>query len=425
MNVLIIGSGGREHAIAWKIAQSDKVNKIFCAPGNAGMSQIAENVDIGVNQIDDLISFAQNNSVDLTIVGPEDPLVNGIVDQFSAAGLKIFGPKKIAAQLEGSKTFSKNLMRDYNIPTAGYEVFTSFEKARKYLVDKNTYPIVLKASGLAAGKGVLICQSEQEAIIGLDDILQKRIFGNAGDEVVIEEFLTGEEISVFVLSDGKDYRLLTTSQDHKKAENGDLGKNTGGMGAYAPAPIASADLLAIVERDIIIPSLEAIKDRATAYTGLLYIGLIITRSGPKVLEYNCRFGDPETEVVLPLLKSDLLPILLSCTNGTLGKQDLVVYDGFAVDVVMASGGYPDAYDKGIEITGLNSLPDDILVFHAGTKYEHEKLVTSGGRVLNVVAQGDNFIDTQSYLYDNIKKIHFDKMHWRTDIGFRAVAHLKS
>ena len=299
MNVLIVGSGGREHAIAWKIAQSDQINKIFCAPGNAGMSQIAENIDIGVNQIDELISFAPNNSVDLTIVGPEDPLVNGIVDQFSAAGLKIFGPKKIAAQLEGSKTFSKNLMRDYNIPTAEYEVFTSFEKARKYLVDKNTYPIVLKASGLAAGKGVLICQNEQEAMNGLDDILQKRVFGNAGNEVVIEEFLSGEEISVFVLSDGKDYRLLTTSQDHKKAEDGDLGKNTGGMGAYAPAPIASADLLALVERDIIVPSLEAIKDRATAYTGLLYIGLIITESGPKVLEYNCRFGDPETEVVLP------------------------------------------------------------------------------------------------------------------------------
>jgi phosphoribosylamine--glycine ligase len=425
MNVLIIGSGGREHALAWKIAQSDLVTNVYCAPGNAGTSQIANNVDISVNQIDDLVSFAQKNNIELTVVGPEDPLVNGIVDEFLAAGLKIFGPQSAAAQLEGSKTFSKNMMRDYGIPTAEYEVFTSFDTAKAYLIDKNTYPIVLKASGLAAGKGVLICQNEKEAVAGLHDLLKKRIFGTAGDEVVIEEFLTGDEISVFVLSDGTDYRLLTTSQDHKKALDGDLGKNTGGMGAYAPAPMANPNLIQQIEKDIIVPSLLAIKETACAYTGLLYVGLIITEKGPKVLEYNCRFGDPETEVVLPLLKSDLLPLLYACTNETLSQQELTVHNGFAVDVVMASGGYPDAYEKGKEITGLNSLPADILVFHAGTKTAGNKLVTSGGRVLNVVAMGADFSSTQSYLYEQIKKIHFDGMHWRKDIGFRAFAHLGS
>ena len=425
MNILIIGGGGREHAIAWKISQSRNVNKIFCAPGNPGMARIAENIDIDVNNLDGLLSFAQKNKIDLTVVGPEDPLVNGIVDMFTNAGLKIFGPKKRAAQLEGSKSFAKNLMKEYNIPTADYGVFTSLEEARQYLVSKNTYPVVLKASGLAAGKGVLICEDEQVAFSGLNDLMQAKIFGNAGDEVVIEEFMTGEEISVFVLSDGQDYCLLSTSQDHKKAEDGDKGKNTGGMGAYAPAPAATPELMKLVENTIIIPSLRAIKEKTTAYTGVLYVGLILTDSGPKVLEYNCRFGDPETEVVLPLLKSDLLPLLLACCEGNLSRQEVQINDGYAIDIVMASGGYPDTYERGKEIKGLNLLPDDILIFHAGTKTEAGKLVTNGGRVLNVVTRGDDFETIQSYLYKNISKIHFDKMHWRKDIGFRAIAHLKS
>jgi phosphoribosylamine--glycine ligase len=389
------------------------------------MTQIAENIDIDVNNLDGLLSFAQKNKIDLTIVGPEDPLVNGIVDMFSSAGLKIFGPKQSAAQLEGSKSFAKNLMKEYNIPTADYGIFTSLAEAKQYLVSKNTYPVVLKASGLAAGKGVLICENERVALDGLNDLMQAKIFGSAGDEVVIEEFLTGEEISVFVLSDGQDYRLLSTSQDHKKAEDGDKGKNTGGMGAYAPAPAATQELMKQVENTIIIPSLRAVKEKTTAYTGVLYIGLILTDSGPKVLEYNCRFGDPETEVVLPLLKSDLLPLLLACCEGNLSRQYVQINDGYAIDVVMASGGYPGTYEKGKEIQGLNSLPDDVLVFHAGTKTEAGNLVTNGGRVLNVVTRGDDFETTQSYLYKNIKKIHFDKMHWRRDIGFRAIAHLKS
>ncbi len=424
MNVLIIGSGGREHAIAWKISKSPQADKIYCAPGNAGIAEVAENVNISANNFDELLAFAQEYKIDLTIVGPEDPLVNGIVDKFSHAGLMAFGPVQEAAQIEGSKSFSKNLMKEYEIPTAEYEIFTSFNKAKKYLLDKNTYPIVLKANGLAAGKGVLICEDQEAALSGLSDLMEEKLFGAAGDEVVIEEFLTGEEISVFVLSDGKDYRLLTTSQDHKKAQDGDNGKNTGGMGAYAPAPAATSELMQMVEKTIVVPSLNAIKSKTTAYTGLLYIGLILTQSGPKVLEYNCRFGDPETEIVLPLLQSDLLPLLKACCDGTLAQHEVKVHNGYAIDVVMASGGYPDAYEKGKEITGLDQLPHDILVFHAGTKSENDKLVTNGGRVLNIVARGDDFEQTQSYLYQNIKKIHFDKMHWRKDIGFKALNHLR-
>lgn len=423
MKILIIGSGGREHALAWKIAQSSLVKKIFCAPGNAGMAEIAENVPLPVSDHKGLLDFALENRIDLTVVGPEDPLVEGIVDLFADAGLKIFGPRQAAARLEGSKSFSKNLMKKHGIPTAGYEVFSSLENAQRYIQNYEKYPVVLKASGLAAGKGVLICHSREEALAGLNLLMGDKLFGSAGDEVVVEEFLSGEEISVFVLSDGKEYRLLTTSQDHKKALDGDAGKNTGGMGAYAPAPVATAELLASVEENIVRPSLDAIARESVPYTGLLYIGLILTGNGPKVLEYNCRFGDPETEVVLPLLKSDLVPVLLACATGELHKYNIEVYPHYAIDVVLASGGYPDDYEKGKEISGLDALSDDVIVFHAGTRLDNGRLVTSGGRVLNIVTTGKDFAVTRDYLYNQIKKINFDKMHFRNDIGFRALAHL--
>jgi len=425
MKILIIGSGGREHVLVWKIAQSSVVEKVYCAPGNAGTAENAENVPIGVDEFEKLLDFARANEIDLTVIGPEDPLVNGIVDLFTDAGLKVFGPKKIAAQLEGSKSFAKRLMAEYDIPTATYSCFTSIPEAKQYLQDLNVYPVVLKASGLAAGKGVLICQNEQEAYSGLDDLLKNKVFGTAGDEVIIEEFLTGEEVSVFVLCDGKNYRILTSSQDHKRAFDGDEGKNTGGMGAYAPAPAATNELMDKVEKNIIQPSLQAIAEKATPYTGILYIGLMIAESGPKVLEYNCRFGDPETEVVLPLLKSDLVPLMIACTEGNLEKYEVEVCPGYAIDVVLASGGYPDSYNKGIEISGITDIPEDILVFHAGTKIDNGKLVTSGGRVLNVIAMGSDFKQTQNYLYQNINKIYFQDMHYRKDIGFRAINHLET
>jgi phosphoribosylamine--glycine ligase len=401
------------------------VEKVFCAPGNAGMTEIAENVSIGASQFSELVKFAQDNDVSLTVVGPEDPLVEGIVDEFKRAGLRIFGPPKAAARIEGSKIFAKELMQAYNIPTGKYARFNTYDQAKEYISECDTFPVVIKADGLAAGKGVLICMNQQEALVGLDDLLRKRIFGSAGDEIIIEEFLTGEEISVFVLSDGENYRLLTTSQDHKKALDGDKGKNTGGMGAYAPAPIATDQLMHQIEQEIVGPSLRALKERAEAYTGLLYIGLIITDAGPKVLEYNCRFGDPETEVVLPLLKSDLIPLLTACCDGQLAQQTLEVHAGFAIDVVLASGGYPDKYAKGKEISGIDKLPDDILVFHAGTANKNGILVTNGGRVLNVVTRGTDFERTRTHLYAHIRDIHFDDMHFRTDIGFRARNHLTS
>ena len=423
MKILVIGSGGREHALAWKIARSSLVEKLYCAPGNAGMAEFAENVPLQVSDQKKLLDFALENSIDLTVVGPEDPLVDGIVDLFADAGLKIFGPRRAAAQLEGSKSFSKRLMKNHGIPTAEYEVFTSLEKAQQYIENYKSYPVVLKASGLAAGKGVLICQTRAEALAGLSALMGDKVYGSAGDEVVVEEFLSGEEISVFVLSDGKDYRLLTTSQDHKKALDGDQGKNTGGMGAYAPAPVATAELLAGVEVNIVRKSLDAIARESVPYTGLLYIGLILTSDGPRVLEYNCRFGDPETEVVLPLLKTDLVPLMMACATGELHKYQIEVYPHYAIDVVLASGGYPDEYEKGKEISGLDSLPDDILVFHAGTRIDNKRLVTSGGRVLNIVATGKDFAVTKDYLYSQINKIHFDKMHFRKDIGYRALTHL--
>ncbi len=420
MNILVIGNGGREHALTWKIAQSPLVEKIYCAPGNAGTSKLAENIPIAVTDIEDLLSFASDKRIDLTVVGPEDPLVNGIVDEFEALGHKIFGPGKTAARLEGSKVFAKNLMHKYNIPTAQYEVFDKPSGAYQYIDNISNFPVVLKASGLAAGKGVLICSTRAEAVSGIKKLMEDKVFGAAAAQIVIEEYLEGDELSLFAICDGENYVLLSSSQDHKKVLDGDKGKNTGGMGAYAPAPLATPDLIEKVRRIIIEPTLSAIAAEATPYKGVLYFGLMVDRDRINVLEYNCRFGDPETEVVLPLLKNDLVPILLASAEGNLSGVKVDVHKKWAIDVVLASGGYPDAYEKGKIIQGLDRVSDDIMVFHAGTQLKENKVVTSGGRVLNVVALGDDFNQVKDHLYKQIQKIYFDRIYYRKDIGYRAM-----
>jgi len=425
MKILVVGSGGREHALVWKISQSPLVDKIYCAPGNPGIGDLAENVSLKASQLDELLHFALDNHIDLTVVGPEDPLVDGIVDKFTSTGVKIFGPEGKAAQLEGSKAFAKNLMKKYKIPTAEYEIFDSYLEAKDFIKRIKQFPIVLKANGLAAGKGVLICLSRDEALHGISMLMEKKVFGTAGEQIVIEEFLDGEEVSIFVLSDGRNYRLLSSSQDHKKVFEGDTGKNTGGMGAYAPAPVINENYMKKIEAAIIQPSLEAMIKETTPYKGLLYFGLVLTGQGPKVLEYNCRFGDPETEVVLPLLKSDLVPLLLATIDGTLDEYDIEIESGYAFDVVLASGGYPDAYEKGKVISGLDNLDKEILVFHAGTAKKNESLITNGGRVLNVVGLGDSFQKVRDLVYTNIKNISFEGMHYRKDIGHRASKYLNS
>lgn len=425
MKVLVIGSGGREHALVWKIVQSPQVEKVYCAPGNPGTAEIAENVAISPMDFDKQVRFVIENHIDLTVVGPEDPLVSGIVDVFEENNLKIFGPDKNAAQLEGSKSFSKNLMKKYGIPTADYEVFDSPVTARNHLKQQAKYPLVLKASGLAAGKGVLICMDYQDAENGISQIMEDKAFGSAGDSMIVEEFLEGEEVSIFAISDGQDYQLFSPAQDHKKVFEGDAGKNTGGMGAYAPAPIATDDFMAKVKSNILDPTFDAMRKEGMPYKGLLYFGLIVTEQGIRVLEYNCRFGDPETEVILPLLQSDLVPLLMASIDGNMKSQDVELYDGFSIDVVLASGGYPDQYEKGKSIRGLESFDPDVIVFHAGTKNDHNQLVTNGGRVLNIVSKGDDFFKIREDIYKNIKKIKFDEMHYRKDIGFRAEKYLKS
>jgi phosphoribosylamine--glycine ligase len=424
MKILVIGGGGREHALVWKLSQSNRVEKIYCAPGNPGIETFGENLDISPLDFEKLVLFVKDNDINLTVVGPEDPLVSGIVDYFNDHGLKIFGPDKNAAQLEGSKYFSKELMKKYQIPTATYQTFTSPDKAKEYIESEAIFPLVLKASGLAAGKGVLICQSREEAMEGISKILEDKAFGDAGDKMIIEEFLEGEEVSIFALSDGTDYLLLSPAQDHKKVFEGDRGKNTGGMGAYAPAPIATKSFIEKIKPEIIERTFEAMRLEGMPYKGLLYFGLILTKDGPKVLEYNCRFGDPEAEVILPLLKSDLVSLMEASINGTIGEQSIELYDEFALDVVLASGGYPDRYEKGKVIEGLESLDSDILVFHAGTKTENDYLVTNGGRVLNIVARANDFLTLTETLYKNIDRIKFESIHYRKDIGYRARKYFK-
>lgn len=426
MNVLIIGSGGREHALAWKAAQSDNVEKVFVAPGNAGSALEAkvENVSIGVEAVDELVAFAKDNNVELTIVGPEAPLVIGVVDSFTNAGLKCFGPTKGAAQLEGSKAFTKDFLARHKIPTAAYQNFTDIEPAKAYVRDMGT-PIVIKADGLAAGKGVIIAQTEAEADAAIDDMLAGNKFGDAGHRVVIEEFLQGEEASFIVMVDGKNILPLASSQDHKARDNGDKGPNTGGMGAYSPAPVVTAEMHDRIMEQVIVPTVEGMAAEGHPYTGFLYAGVMIDSDGvPKVLEYNCRFGDPETQPIMSRLNSDLVELCLTAIDGQLDTATADWDPRAAIGVVMAAGGYPESYPKGDVISGLDAVNDINTigkVFHAGTAEKDGNIVTSGGRVLCVVALGDSVTEAQAKAYQAVDKITWDKVYYRTDIGHRAIA----
>ncbi len=426
MNVLIIGSGGREHALAWKAAQSDNVEKVFVAPGNAGSALEAkvENVNIGVEAIDELVAFAKDNKVELTIVGPEAPLVIGVVDSFTNAGLKCFGPTKGAAQLEGSKAFTKDFLARHKIPTAAYQNFTDIEPAKAYVREMGT-PIVIKADGLAAGKGVIIAQTEAEADAAIDDMLAGNKFGDAGHRVVVEEFLQGEEASFIVMVDGKNILPLASSQDHKARDNGDKGPNTGGMGAYSPAPVVTADMHDRIMEQVIVPTVEGMAAEGHPYTGFLYAGVMIDSDGvPKVLEYNCRFGDPETQPIMSRLNSDLVELCLTAIDGKLDTATADWDPRAAIGVVMAAGGYPDSYPKGDVINGLDAVNDiDTIgkVFHAGTAEKDGNIVTNGGRVVCVVALGDSVTEAQQKAYQAVDKIGWDKVYYRTDIGHRAIA----
>ena len=419
MKVLVIGSGAREHCLAWKIAQSSLVDKIFCAPGNGGTSLIAENVDISVSDIDGLLKFALDRKIDLTVVGPEAPLVDGIVDIFESKELKIFGPRKELAMLEGSKVFAKEMMKKYNIPTADFGVFDDADKARQYISRKGA-PIVVKADGLAAGKGVIVAKTVDEACSAVDSMIVDKKFGQAGTKVVVEECLEGEEASVLIFTDGEAIVPLVVSQDHKRAFDEDKGPNTGGMGAYAPAPLADDVLMAKVRDKICVPMIEGLKKDGRPYKGMLYVGVMVKDNEPYVLEFNVRFGDPETQVVLPKLTSDLAELMLRTIDNKLSGVELTWDERFCLCVVLASGGYPGSYEKGKVISGLD-IVKDAFVFHAGTKKgEKGSFITSGGRVLSVVAMGESVKKARENVYNAIKDISFDKMHFRRDIGNKAL-----
>ena len=420
MRVLVIGGGGREHALIWKISQSPKVTEVFCAPGNAGTAAIANNVPIPADKIDQLLEFAQENEIGLTVVGPEQPLVMGIVDRFQEKGLRIFGPSARAAELEGSKAFSKNIMKKYDLLTAKYETFTSHEKAILY-VDKENGPIVVKASGLAAGKGVILCRNAEEGRNAVDTIMKDKSFGSAGDEVVIEEFLEGQEVSVLAFTDGNTVLLMDSAQDHKAALDGDQGPNTGGMGAYSPAPVFTDLIRQKVRDNIMFPLVRAMKAEGRPYQGIIYAGLMLTKLGPKILEFNARFGDPETQPLLVRMESDIVPLFEACIDGTLEQCDLKWKPETSVCVVMAAKGYPGSYEKGKEISGLDeagALPD-VVVFHAGTKGEGGKVLTNGGRVLGITATGPDTPSAIAKAYEAVNKIKWDGIHYRKDIAARG------
>jgi phosphoribosylamine---glycine ligase len=430
VNILVIGSGGREHALIWKLRQSVQVKRMFCAPGNAGIENLATCVPLKSTDIRGLLKFAKEEKIDLTVVGSEQPLVEGIVDAFEEHGFHIFGPSKTAAQLEGSKVFSKDFMARHHIPTANYRSFTTpeIDEAKKY-INAIEPPIVIKVDGLAAGKGVLICKSRQEAVLALEDMMLHKTFGSAGNQIVIEEFLDGEEASLFVLTDGEQFALLAPAQDHKRILDGDLGKNTGGMGAYAPAPVVTNEILQYVTQQIVVPTLSGMKQDGMPYRGCLYVGLMMTRDGPKVLEYNCRFGDPETQVVVPLIDGDLAEIFFAIAKRRLDSSKVKLHSAIAVCVVMASHGYPDEYKIGKQIFGLEHIKaeDGVVVFHAGTKKEESAIVSSGGRVLGVTAIGFNneLEQTIQNAYHAVEKITFDGAYYRSDIGKKALKHLQS
>ena len=419
MKVLIVGSGGREHAIAWKVAQSKKVDKIYCAPGNAGISEVAECVPIGAMEFDKLVAFAKEKEIDLTVIGMDDPLVGGIVDVFEKEGLRVFGPRKNAAILEGSKAFSKDLMKKYNIPTAAYETFTDPEKALEYF-ETAKMPIVLKADGLALGKGVLICQTLEEAKEGVKTLMMDKKFGSAGDEIVIEEFMTGREVSVLSFVDGNIVKIMSSAQDHKRAKDGDQGLNTGGMGNFSPSPFYTKEVDEFCKKYIYQPTVDAMKAEGRPFKGVIFFGLMLTPDGPKVLEYNARFGDPEAQVVLPRLENDIVDVFEACIDGTLDQVDLKFdNDRATVCVILASDGYPVEYKKGFPIEGLEKFKgkDDYYVFHSGTKFnENGQIVTNGGRVLGVTATGKDLKEARKKAYEATEWISFENKYMRHDIG---------
>ena len=421
MNILVIGSGGREHTLAWKLAQSPKADKIYALPGNPGMADVAMCVEgIAITDNAAIVDFAQKHAIELVVVGPEVPLTNGLVDAVTAAGIKAFGPTQAAAQIEGSKSFSKNLMKKYGIPTAKYEVFTDAADAKAY-VQQEGAPIVVKADGLAAGKGVIVAMTVEEALQAVTDIMEDKEFGTAGARVVIEEFMEGEEASLLCFTDGKTICPMISSQDHKRAYDGDKGPNTGGMGTYAPAPVMTDKMVQETYDKILLPTIQAMEKEGKPYKGCLYAGLMITTDGPKVVEFNARFGDPETQVVLPLLNSDLVDIMVACADGTLAEQQVEWAKEAAVCVVMAAGGYPKAYNKGDAITGLDDAKAaGCQVFHAGTAHKNGQIVTDGGRVLGVVAKAADVRAAVDKAYAGVEKIAFKDAFYRKDIAHRAL-----
>lgn len=419
MKILVIGSGGREHALCWKLAQHPDA-KVYVAPGNTGMCDEAVLVNIKVNDIDMLVDYAKAEEIDLTVVGPELPLTLGIVDAFREAGLACFGPSKAAARLEGSKAFSKELMKKYNIPTAAFDTFTDVEKAKAF-VDEIGIPCVVKADGLAAGKGVIICMTREEADAAIEDMLSGHAFGDASAQIVIEEFMEGPEVSVLSFADGKHVLPMVSAQDHKRIYDGDKGPNTGGMGAYSPAPVYTEEMAELVNRTIIEPTIKAMEAEGAPFTGILYTGLMLTDKGPRVLEYNARFGDPETQPIMMRMKSDIVPLFQACIDGTLDQMDLEWYDDAAVCVIMASGGYPASSEKGVVIHGLEKVKkDEAVVFHSGTTMNGGEVVTNGGRVLGVTAMDSTIKGAIDKAYQAVDKITFDNMQFRRDIGARAL-----
>ena len=419
MKVLVVGSGGREHAIVWKIAQSSQVEKIYCAPGNAGISQLAECVPIGAMEFDKLADFAETEKIDLTVIGMDDPLVGGVVDVFEARGLRVFGPRKNAAILEGSKAFSKDLMKKYNIPTAAYETFDNPQEALEYL-ETAPMPIVLKADGLALGKGVLICQTLEEARDWVKELMEDKKFGSAGDRIVVEEFMTGREVSVLSFVDGKTIKIMTSAQDHKRAGDGDTGLNTGGMGTFSPSPFYTKEVDDFCKKYIYQATVDAMAKEGREFKGIIFFGLMLTEKGPRVLEYNARFGDPETQVVLPRMKNDIVEVFQACVDGRLDEINLEFEDNAAVCVVLASAGYPVHYEKGLPISGLENFQDKdgYYVFHAGTKFAEDgkTFLTNGGRVLGVTALGKDLKEARANAYQAAEWVSFDNKYMRHDIG---------
>ena len=418
LKVLVVGSGGREHTLVWKLAQSEQVAQIYCAPGNAGISLLATCIPLAVDDLAGIVAFCRKEKIDLVVIGPELPLTLGLVDVLEEAGIKAFGPRRKAAEIEGSKAFAKNLMAQYGIPTARYGVFDDIEKARSF-AREIPGPWVVKADGLAAGKGVLICQTLAETDAALKKILVDRTFGTAGEKVIIEEFLQGEELSLMAFCDGKTVVPLVSAQDHKRVFSGDQGPNTGGMGAYSPAPVASPALCKEIEEKVLQATLKAMAREGRPFKGILYAGMMITEKGPRVLEYNARFGDPETQVVLPRLRTDLVEIILAVLEERLASLKIAWREEACASVVMASGGYPAHYDTGFPITGLPEVPEGVLVFHSGTCLQEDKIVTAGGRVLAVTALGDSLREAVDLAYSGVKKIHFQGAHFRDDIAYRA------